>query len=270
MGVRRFVLVSILFHLLLLFAFSFTVTPPLDDKTDVAVEIIEAPPAKTRGTGGAKGAGSRRLKMRDLLPALNAGLGNGKGTFGAEGDGDDPFAGWGEGGGEFERIKDYSFMRRLQSETEGLLFYPQILARHGISGTVNTRLHLRPSNGCDWHKTRVNGGHPYLKVYVTSLLKKLCGFDVAKATPEPLNVDMSFNFEITERMEDQAPENREIVGNVLVFNRNHGESVTEWKLGPIRGSWLIPVISVDFPWIFENWEKYFNGRDPFDEFKRSG
>src|SRR5690606_39074925 len=81
---------------------------------------------------------------------------------------------WGVGGGDFKQVEHYQFYRRVWDETDGLLYYPGVLAYHKISGTVNTRLVFHADGTCNWPAVQINSSQPYLRIYVLDLMSKLC------------------------------------------------------------------------------------------------
>jgi len=65
-----------------------------------------------------------------------------------------------------------------------------------------------------------------------------------------------------------SEERDKINGNVMRFERvYHHVPLAEYRVGPFRGYWFLPVVMVDFEWVFYNWEKYVQGRDPMDAFR---
>ena len=183
---------------------------------------------------------------------------------------DDPRAPWGSGGADFKRIEDYRLMTVIREQVDGLLFYPGVLAREKISGTVNARLVLNREGACDWPLTTITSSEAHLKIYILQLLKKLCRFDYGKFVRgrETTNVDLSFLFEITEGDARRGLATQEkTVGNVLLFYRGSQQSVAEWRIGPLRGVFPLPYVGLDFIWLKENWEKVVEGKDPLDEFR---
>lgn len=167
---------------------------------------------------------------------------------------------WGSHGASLGEIAHLNQYLRLFNEVEGLLNYPSALGEHGISGTVNSRLRFDSNSHCDWSRTSVGGAHPYLRVYTLALLKKLCALENIEHLHFSAQqfVDLSFAFVLTQFPELSKDQIRHdsIQGNVLSFYRSHVHSDLEYRIGPLRGYLFAPVVSIDFPWIFENWEKY--------------
>jgi hypothetical protein len=162
-------------------------------------------------------------------------------------------------------------MDRFHQKVDALLFYPGVLARHKISGTINTRIVLNSEGDCDWQRTKIRAGDPHLRIFILHLLKNLCDENFKKylGKRETTNIDMSFLFSISENptTDELIRQNQKIVGNVLLFFRNSHQSVAEWHLGPFTGMFPIPWVSLDFPWIFENFDKYIHHKDPMADFK---
>ncbi|MBS1969425.1 MAG: hypothetical protein JSU04_03925 [Bdellovibrionales bacterium] len=183
---------------------------------------------------------------------------------------DDPNVAWGAGGGTFERIQDFSLMKRFHAKVDALLFYPGVLARHQISGFVNARIVLNQKGDCDWRLTKIRAADPYLRVYILHLLKKVCDENYKNYLGGRVmtNVDMTFQFSISEQptTDELIQQNQKILGNVLFFFRNSHQSVAEWHLGPLTGVFPLPFVNVDFAWVFENFDKYVNHKDPLQEF----
>lgn len=184
---------------------------------------------------------------------------------------DDPNVAWGAGGGTFERIQELSLMKRFHEKIDALLFYPGILARQKVSGIINVRIVLNQAGDCDWHLTKINGADPHLRFYILHVLKQTCDENYKKYLRDRVttNVDMSFDFSISEQptTDELIKQNQKILGNVLFFFRNSHQSVAEWHLGPFTGMFPIPVVSVDFMWLQENFDKYVNHKDPLKEFR---
>jgi hypothetical protein len=191
---------------------------------------------------------------------------------GEEGDSlvDDIAAPWGSGGREFKRIMEYSLMNRIQSQTENLLYYPAVLAAHGIEGNVNVRLVLNKEGQCDWPKTEITSASPYLRVFVLDLMKSVCKQSYLREVRgrKLTLVDFSFQFAITENnAESVKKEKSKVLGNVLLFYRNSQKSIAQWHLGPFTGIFPLPLVNLDFPWLKEHWETYVEKKDPLAEFK---
>ncbi len=178
---------------------------------------------------------------------------------------------WGSGSGDFSRIGQLSLMMKIHRQMENLLYYPSVLAYHQVEGNVNARLVLNEKGSCDWNQTSISSDSAYLKIFVLDLMKTLCKNNWGRELSgrKLTNVDFSFQFAITEHDDWKFKEEQNrIVGNVLLFYTNAQHSVAEWNVGPFKGMFPIPVISLDFQWLQENWEKVIEGKDPYREFKR--
>ena len=184
---------------------------------------------------------------------------------------DNPNAPWGQGTETFERIEDYSLFKVIYDRVDSSLSYPGVLARHKISGTVNARFVLDQKGECDWKYTQIKGREPYLQLYVLDLLKRVCdeNFKRFVRNREVTNVDLSFQFAISENGDDEySKEHQALVGNTMMFYRNSQQSVLEWELGPFRGMFPVPAVYLNIPWIQENWDRLYNGKDALKEFKK--
>lgn len=186
--------------------------------------------------------------------------------------GDNPNAPWGQGSKEFGRISDYPILEKIYQRVSNNLYYPGVLAYHKIFGIVKARLVITRTGHCDWHHTQIHAEDKHLKVYILSLLKKTCKQDLKLVTQlrESLNVDMVFNFDLTESPEGLSKSDNYIIGNVLNFYRNYHSSKMEWNLGPFRGLFPIPAVSLDFTWLKNNWDKYIEGEEssPLERFRK--
>ncbi|NJL25995.1 MAG: hypothetical protein HC902_13060, partial [Calothrix sp. SM1_5_4] len=96
-------------------------------------------------------------------------------------------------------ILDYA---RLREEIENMLEYPGPLGRRQLDGTINARLTFARGPECDWRRSRIEGAHPYFRIYILTLLKKLCSFDTLKTLRlrEGQFVDLSFRFTLVHAM----------------------------------------------------------------------
>lgn len=171
---------------------------------------------------------------------------------------------WGEGGGNFQRVQEQSFFQQLQTSIENHLFYPGILARHKVSGTVNARLVFDEQGRCDFKRTHLENSERHLQIYIYDLLKKVCSrhqFASSLKHRKQTIADLSFTFDITEHNDEDLKEKQKlIVGNTLLFYRNSHQSVAEWKFGPFRGMFPIPFVNLDFDWIQEHWDFLVNNK----------
>lgn len=256
-----------------------------DIKSPASADVLGETPLGSQ-KGGGSGATSKKFTSRELVHKIlsndyspDGPLVSGKGSRrqregswdenGYSKD-DDPNIAWGAGGGTFERIQDFSLMSRLHAKVDALLFYPGVLARHEISGFVNARIIFNQEGDCEWERTKINAAEPYLRVYILHLLKKVCDENYKNNLGGRVstNVDMTFQFSISEQptTEELIRQNQKILGNVLFFFRNSHQSVAEWHLGPLTGVFPLPFVNVDFEWVFENFDKYVNHKDPLQEF----
>jgi len=292
---NRYLLVSLLLHLVLLLL----IWPKAAREEKRPLDIIEVDlrPAVSSHVGPSlvgqgrsnsnlsKAAVHRMIKQRDLIKkALSY-------DFSAEGsskssklshrqregswqepgytDEDDAHVAWGAGSGTFERIQDLTIMKRFHEKVDAILFYPGVLARNKISGIVNTRIVLDAEGQCDWKLTKINAADPHLRVYVLHLLKNVCDENFKKYLGGRIrtNIDMSFQFSISEKptTDELIQQNQKVIGNVLLFFRNSHQSIAEWHLGPFRGVFPLPMVSLDFDWLQENFDRYINHRDPLKE-----
>jgi hypothetical protein len=42
----------------------------------------------------------------------------------------------------------------------------------------------------------------------------------------------------------------------------------EWEFGPLKGLLPIPAVYLNFPWIFENYDRLILKKDPIKEFEK--
>ena len=181
---------------------------------------------------------------------------------------DSSTAAWGSGAFEFRRVEDYGFMHRIFERTNDALFYPSVLAAHQISGTVTSRLVFNGSGACDWSQTTIQSSQPHLRVYILSVLKGVCRQNYSQFLRgrSTVVVDLFFEFSITEHDDKQiATDRQKVMGNVLAFYRNSQHSIGEWHLGPFKGMFPVPMVSVDFGWLTENWDKVINNKNALKE-----
>ena len=178
---------------------------------------------------------------------------------------------WGAGGGAglTELIHTLRF-DKLMTEIEGSLHYPRVLGDRQISGVINVRLRFREGSRCAW-PPRIEGAAPYLRVYVLALLKKICGFEILTTMGfvAGQTVDLSFAFVLTDRPDAGRGAPGRIAGNVLMFERTYPARALSYQLGPIRGVWFAPVVSLDWGWVVEHWEQWVDHKDPLAAFRDS-
>ena len=218
---------------------------------------------------------AKPLSLSQLVPKYEAYGSPGSATKEAikEGRSDNIFEEWGAGGGSLERMTHPLLMRSFYEYVSNLTYYPGVLARRNMSGTVYARIVLDKQNGCDWTHTWIKSREKYFRIYVLSILKKACRQDFSKlfGGKQQLNVDLAFTFAITEGLQTEFSQyqNRDI-GNTLLLYRNAHKSKLEWSFGPFKGLFPYPVVNIDFVWLKENWDKYMEGKaDPVDRFENS-
>lgn len=179
---------------------------------------------------------------------------------------DNPEAVWGEGLGQLGRVADTQVMQAATEKVSGLVYYPGPLARRGIEGTVNARIIMNSKGQCDWSKSYVGGDRSELRFYILALLKKLCltNFAINYGLRPSNNFDFSFHFDLHEK-EEKPPK---ILGNVLLFEIPGHVPAGTWRLGPIKGNFMIPnMIFLDPGWIEENWNRLVLSKDPMQEYR---
>lgn len=258
---RLFLITSLLFHALIFLVLHGS--PPRPSRpTEIELITVEK---KTTASGRRKGRGrGRGLKLSPSLPLANT-PSEGESSVMTGLLNED----WGSGGGRFGEIENFLSYEKLQAQIRGALHYPSILGRREIEGTVNVRLKFQ--NGqCDWKSTNVQSGSRPLAIYVIALLKKICGMDAIHTVSTAGNsIDLSFNFSLSHGAHSETEEQARdfVVGNVLSFRRTYSKSLLEYQIGPIRGVWFVPAVSLDIPWIVEKWDYYVNGADPMAPFK---
>lgn len=178
---------------------------------------------------------------------------------------------WGSEQGDARQIVHALRFDQLMKEIDQMLHYPSVLGSRGISGVVNVRLIFDGASGCAWNKLKIYTGHAYLKTYVLAVLKKFCDLDTIRTFGyhEGQAVDLSFAFLFTDELTQAAALEGpgRVTGNVLLFTRTFPRPKLEYQLGPIRGLWFVPAVSLDWPWVVEHWEQWVDGKDPLKDFK---
>lgn len=277
----RFLLVSLAIHGALL-SWMYVKLPQKKDNpaVPVSIEFRQMPAGVAQGSSGqiSKSRNSRNQTEKKYFGATFSRLAEVAKTSITSGDTflhdrkrDNPNAPWGQGAETFERIEDYTLFKTLFSRIDSSLSYPAVLARNKIQGTVNARFVLNKKGECDWKYTQILGKEPYLQLYVLDLLKRVCSENFKRYVRdrELTNVDMSFQFAISENGDKQYEKERQIlVGNTMAFFRNNHQSILEWELGPFRGMFPVPAVYLNMPWIIENWERLVHNKDPIKEFKK--
>jgi hypothetical protein len=237
---------------------------PAPQTIEVEMKGIQGGRKLTRGKGNAS--------SKTLAPSWdfsNRKMGDGQGDDEAS-----PGSGWGKedwgvGGGDFKQVEHYLLFRKIWEEVDGMLFYPAILARRKVQGTVNVRLVLNEEGKCNWSATKIWSAQRYLRVYVLDVAAKLCRLNLARwhQDKKPITVDLSFKFFISENGERQLlAKDEAIVGNVMHFQRHSHQSAMEWRLGPLKGL-AVFYVGVDFDWLKEQWDTLSNGTDPLDPYR---
>ena len=271
--------ISVFLHSLLIFLLWFNLpvnTPEKSNQETTYLEIREnTKPASYDSFSARMG---RSKKAFSLAPSWKSFSSENKfGVKDSDGDGlsDNPEDVWGAGSGQLKRIESFGLMNKVYELADGALFYPGVLARHKIQGTVNSRLVLRADGNCDWKRTKISSIDSHLRVFILGVLKNVCqqNFEHYMGGKKLANVDLSFRFAITEYNDKNDLEIKEkeqkIIGNVLLFYRNAQHSIMEWELGPFKGVFPLPFVNLNFVWITENWDRIINGVDPLKNYKES-
>jgi hypothetical protein len=268
---RWAIALSAVFHFALVLVFGLRRSPPPPEKITVQLEIKDTPKGSPQAHAGHKGHGKPKVSWENLKLSTVQSYGS-RGNFKDEGELGLSEEEWGSHGNRFGEVEHFTKFSRLFTEIEGLLQYPHRLGMHGLSDTVNSRLVFDENSNCDWNKTKVGGSQPYFRVYTLALLKKLCALENVQHMhfAKGSFVDLSFAFLVVGKVEEseQKPPDT-IQGNVLLFQRTYFRSPLEYHIGPFQGFLLTPAIGLDFPWIFEHWETWVQGKDPLREFKES-
>jgi hypothetical protein len=253
----------------------------------VEIQILEKkngnqrgkPPGKSTGKSTTESAGKSKANGDGLgrftpkIPIPDAGATglNPERDALANGSSEWPEDAWGRKGGDFGEVVNFLKYDRVREDIRGLLNYPYILARRNFSGTVNVRLLFTDQSACDWKRTQITSAERHLRIYILTLLKKLCALNTIKNLNAGRNdeIDLSFQFEIINEFtpQEQQQPGDFITGNVIAFRRTAPKSVFEYQIGPVRGVWFAPAISLDFPWLVEKWDQYVNGIDPMAPFR---
>lgn len=181
---------------------------------------------------------------------------------------------WGRKATDLKQIEHYLTYERIFQHLQGMINYPPGLGRRKVSGTVTARLAFTQPANCNETRSFVRGGHPYLRVYIASMLKKYCRIlqesDV-KVGPEK-TVDLTFAFVLTAEAEllIEQTSHDGITGNVMRFYRSYPAPTLEYRLGPIRGVFGVPMVFLDQEWIFEKWDLWVNEIDVLDRYREQG
>jgi hypothetical protein len=272
--VRVYFLVSLALHLGV-FVFVW-IERPLRRRDEVLqIEMKQAVAETPRLGGGARpgrrsaGMSWRELKSRGGDFGLAHELGNPHSWIEKDTSGWSP-GDWGYGGagqGIMKSIGQTLSLDKLRLEVEGLLYYPGVLGRRKVEGTINTRLVFGEDSKCDWSRTRVTGASPYLRVYIFALLKKLCAFDTMTTMGflKDQRVDMSFRFFLVNRTTEK--DHSTLAGGVLLFQRQFLVLPGEYHIGPLTGTVFAPFVSLDWPWVVEHWDQWVEHKDPLRDFR---
>lgn len=187
-----------------------------------------------------------------------------------------PYAPWGEQEqGALTGLKNQVLYEQLYNAIEGLTFYPSVLFRNNIEGTVKARLAFNDQGQCLWNYSYIKSRDKHLKVLILSILKKACAMnwrEEFRSVSKNLVVDMGFQFRISDIdhipvLQYQMSEHNFIVGNVMTFYRSRVDSVLQWELGPFTGIFPIPYVNINFDWLSENWDRVVkNKKDPLKEY----
>jgi hypothetical protein len=275
---RQPFLFSIVLHILILVSLWFWPKPKEQLRPDVIPIAMEVVPAKALPTKGGKRLHvdrspreSPRPSLRDLLPSYSA-QESVADTAQAGGSGNGQEEGWGDGGSNMlGHLGSASELQRLAVELDGALTYPSVLSKRQISGTISARLYFKNKGGCDWKRTKVLPGQPYLRVYIFAVLKKVCSFEQIQTMTllTSDHADLSFNFRLVKVGEQVTTPEMFLTGNVLGFERQALRSAFQVDWGPLV---LFPganplSIAVDFGWFVDQWDHWMKGRDPLAEFR---
>jgi hypothetical protein len=215
---------SVILHLLLALLLSLT---SRESRPKEALEIAIFEQKKRSGTtAGSKHLRSRRKhlpSLKKLVPhfAPTEGISPGGPDSGNDLAIDDSEQ-WGSRGGNFAEIENYNRYEKIQNDIEGLLEYPKPLGIRGIGGAVNARIHFSKNSKCDLTRLKVSAANRYLRLYVKSILLKVCrgsNLELQRFQPGQF-VDLSFQFTTIKVGTGDPPKSHDgIVGNVLAFER---------------------------------------------------
>lgn len=199
--------------------------------------------------GGARGAGMNLTDAGDL------GLGE---------------EDWGSHGAKLAEIANFNQYEKLFAHLQGMVNFPALLGNHGMEDTINSRLVFDENSHCDWSKSRVGGTLPAYRVYTLALLKKLCAMKTIEHLHFRKNqfVDVNFTFAILSLPEPPGMPQDTLQANVMSYRRTFIKPRFEVHAGPLQWTPLAPnMVFLDFPWIFEHWDKWVEGHDPMDDFR---
>lgn len=235
----------------------------LTAQTALPAPVLPAGQLRSRSLKPRKGTGAYKSLSEKLIEEVRVRPnGQAAGAPGAS------TSAWGSHSGSRENWENILFYKTIYEKIESGLFYPKAFARHRIEGHIQARLTFDPVAGCLWKKATISEGNPHLRVFVLDLLRRACNDETVHRL-RPLRVttaDMSFEFAIGEpsAKRDHEDETRKhgprMIGNVLLFQAHSVKSALTWELGPFTGTFPLPFIYVNFPWLQENWDKIVNGK----------
>jgi len=176
---------------------------------------------------------------------------------------DNPRAHWGEGGGQFGRIKDYRQIKMAAEKIESLMEYPPFLAYKRVGGVIRARMVIDENGGCNWTDSYIDGTNPLLRFYVLRSLKSFCRIPLwhGQRIKKSSNIDFSFDFNIYSK---ESPETK-ILGNLIMMHLPGKQDRGSWRLGPLQGHFAFPTFILLNPnWIVENWNKLIQEEEPIE------
>lgn len=221
---RLAISLSVALHLLLALLLSFS-TKELRPKEAVEVTFTEREKKSGPTARSQRGRAQKKTlpALKNLIPRYAPAYGIAPG--GANPGNDlavDDAEKWGSHGANFGEVENYSRYEKIQNDIEGLLEYPAPLGIRGIGGTVNARIHFAKNSKCDLPRLSVSATNRYLRIYVKSILFKICrGSNLELQHFQPGQfVDLSFQFTTLGPGTGDPPKSHDgIIGNVLAFER---------------------------------------------------
>ncbi|MCB0379421.1 MAG: hypothetical protein KDD33_13085, partial [Bdellovibrionales bacterium] len=217
--------------------------------------------------------GMKHLELHQLMPSTSIPTGNAiyrpKHYNHGQSDTlpDDPGTPWGEGGGEFGRIKDYGKIEKVAYALYHVIDYPYVLIRRGIEGHVNARLVVNGQGQCEWSYTKIGGEKPELRLKVLLILKQFCRSDFWHHLKirESSNLDISFHFDVKSMESDVK---YSVTGNTIFYRIPGRQGTGMWQIGPIKGHFIYPMVFLDPAWVMENWSRFVEGNDPMEIYRQ--
>jgi hypothetical protein len=235
-------------------------------------EQAENPPESLNSAAPAKGASQAPPQIGDLRPSLlqvpafdQQGQQYNHGSANLQ-KADNPAAPWGEGGGEYGRIVDYSRFERVAHYMDHIVEFPYQLAYRRRGGVINTRVVMDDQGRCHWGESFVRGNDPLLRFYVLTLLKQFCRSSVWRGIRKrkSSNIDFSFHFDLYLK-EEVAPM---VNGNVVLFKLPGYQDRGNWRAGPVQGHFMFPTFILLNPtWVVEQWNQIVHDEDPLERFQ---